>query len=64
MTIHHFSTRARSAPLTDGRGRVQAKIDIASTPARSAAVTSSDYLAAGAGVVSQPSAEKTSSADS
>src|SRR5262245_8587304 len=40
MTIHHRSTRARSAPLTDGRGRVQATIDTASTPARSAAVTS------------------------
>ena len=63
MTIHQRSTRARSVGVTGGRGGMQATIDIASRPAR--ALTRTTYLAAaGAGVVSQPSALNTSSADS
>ena len=60
MTIHQRWTRSSAAPLTGGRGCVQATIDIASTPAR--AVISPAYFA-DAGAVSQPRALNTSSAE-
>jgi len=76
MTIHQRSTRDSSDPVTAGRWRAQAVGSAISAPAASSATTSarpaepadarraSTYFEAGAaGVVSQPSALNTSSAE-